>query len=143
MNKQITDKIKQYLNNVFAYYNRKYNLNTELIFCNEEATYARNEWKQKKLISSKIYYSIDYILSCFFDNGLSGRLSYKTEQELLVQVLLHEIKHIMEAKSGLLYYELYILNAKKLKHDDRPLEKRADFFANSEIKNWGCNFLLK
>lgn len=126
---------KIYLQGIFDYYSIKYKLNADL----DIITYGRSGYSFK---SSVITLAIDYYK---FNKGTfiqRANLLKNSVYEVVVASLLHELKHVIDKKSGLLDYEIdNIIDCHKYQHelgyhDSCPFEKRADYFAVSELSKW-------
>jgi hypothetical protein len=126
--------IKDKLEAIFAYYNLKYKLNCRLgIYSWCSTCYD--------ITANKIYISLTVDKSSTYFKRI-GYLKNKYSNALVL-ILLHEIKHAIEAKKGLLQsetrlkdFDYHLYKAIANYHDNAPFEKRADYFAVKEIYNF-------
>lgn len=133
------EHLKNYLRSIFDYYNLKYKLNVTLQF---EFTNVLTEFigqtafiMNKQTKESIIILDFEELNNKQTLKNLYKRIPFKTKLEFYIKALLHEIKHAIEYKTGLIPYERKI-GLYFLEHDKRPSEIRADYFANTEIKKW-------
>ena len=130
-------KLKNHLRNIFDYYRLRYKLDCNLIFkgfngmdytCLDSMRYPNGEKE------SHIYYSFNQLNK---SNNLKARLRFKNKLQYYTMVLLHEIKHALDFKSGVLSWENDEIRRlginKEINHASFSYEKRADYFANQEI----------
>ena len=122
-------KLENYLQSIFDYYKIKYHFDADLEFITDRD----NCWSYKH----KIEFSYNYLKFMYHTHRpeIIKRHGNHNLLKFCVIVLLHEIKHLIDNKKHLLEYERSLGDC-SLPHDEQPCEKRADFFANIEIKQW-------
>ena len=119
------------LEKIFEHYKKKYRLNTRIEFdidgqlCNYRADIDFIYYGYKALEKST----------------LSKRVNIKGIKYLYILALLHEIKHAIDKKEGILQNELKSFDVvqyweKSDYHDTRAWELRADNFARQEFEKW-------
>ena len=120
------------LEKIFNAYNTKYQLKAQLSFNNDIGT---------KFISSTNCIILD--LKKLDIKDLKSRCieAVKTTKQYQKWALLHEICHVIEWKAGILQQDIkncdfFLYNNDRKYHHECSFEKRADAYANENIKNY-------
>lgn len=130
-------KLVDYIKNIFEYYKIKYKLKSLQL----EILEYGNTCYRFSTDTIYINYNYDFLKESTFPT----RINEYNKYNLIIASLLHELRHAIEAKSGLLQYEMTHLDfdrsaySSQKYHDSVPFEKRADYFASIELNAWRLN----
>jgi len=136
---------KATLLSIFNYYKEKYKLSTvlKILFIEQHGNAFNNQYNFIQLVEESIKSNLQDKILLEVCNNISTFL------EMAIWCLLHELKHAIDYAYNKKYYQnklheytwlLYFDSSdnenKRKKYIQLTLEKRADIFANMEIKKW-------